>query len=76
MGLLELSVIRVTAESDVTFAADIAKRKEINNEEDGPQDRALMPTGALCLSESRSQSPTAVERQREMPSQLLAPATL
>lgn len=39
--MVELGAVRVAVEIDVIFTKDIAIGKEINDEEEGPQDRAL-----------------------------------
>ena len=40
-GEIELGVIGITVKMDVVFTEDIAKGKEVDDEEKGPQDRSL-----------------------------------
>jgi len=43
-GEVELGVIRIAVKTDVVLAEDVAEGKEVNDEEEGPQDRALWHT--------------------------------
>ena len=45
-GEVELGVISITVEVNVKFVEDIAEGKEVDDEEEGPQDRALGHTSS------------------------------